>query len=222
MTLRVNNTWSNPLPVYGGVPQGSILGVMLFNISTDDLEDQDTDPRRLTYSTESEDSTGDGDPLSPSGESGLNPRAAAFIPAWGDPGAESHTDPELLVSTSSSDSSATARDRRLDPGAAAFVPVAQPGMVSDGSSAGTTSAATTLDPGAAVFQPYGTEGMGIGAARSGLGLGVLGPTGRGLDPEAEEFLPATTTRGLNPRAAIFTPAQESCMGESAPKNKHHG
>ena len=28
MTVRVNNTWSDPLPVYGGVPQGSILGVM--------------------------------------------------------------------------------------------------------------------------------------------------------------------------------------------------
>ena len=41
MSVRVKDTWSDPLPVYGGVPQGSILGVLLFNIATDDLEDED-------------------------------------------------------------------------------------------------------------------------------------------------------------------------------------
>ena len=39
VTVRVGKSWSAPRPVNGGVPQGSILGVFLFNASTDDLED---------------------------------------------------------------------------------------------------------------------------------------------------------------------------------------
>ena len=39
MSVRVDESWSNPLPVFGGVPQGSILGVFLFNATTDNLED---------------------------------------------------------------------------------------------------------------------------------------------------------------------------------------
>ena len=38
MTVRVGQSWSDPREVFGGAPQGSILGVMLFNCSTDDLE----------------------------------------------------------------------------------------------------------------------------------------------------------------------------------------
>jgi hypothetical protein len=36
--LRVEKEWSDPLPVTGGVPQGSFIGVFLFNMATDDLE----------------------------------------------------------------------------------------------------------------------------------------------------------------------------------------
>ena len=39
MSVRVSSTWSTPRAVTGGCPQGSILGVLLFNLITDDLED---------------------------------------------------------------------------------------------------------------------------------------------------------------------------------------
>ena len=37
--MRVGSTWSESRPATGGCPQGSILGVFLFNLTTDDLEE---------------------------------------------------------------------------------------------------------------------------------------------------------------------------------------
>ena len=39
MTVRVGESWSSPLEVNGGCPQGSVVGVQLFNATTDNLED---------------------------------------------------------------------------------------------------------------------------------------------------------------------------------------
>ena len=40
MTVRVGESWSDMREVMGGFPQGSVLGVLLFNCTIDDLEDQ--------------------------------------------------------------------------------------------------------------------------------------------------------------------------------------
>ena len=42
MTVRVNDVFSPFLPVHGGCPQGSLLGVMIFNVSIDDVEITET------------------------------------------------------------------------------------------------------------------------------------------------------------------------------------
>ena len=39
MRVKVDNHWSEEREVYGGGPQGSILGVILFNLTTEDLEE---------------------------------------------------------------------------------------------------------------------------------------------------------------------------------------
>ena len=49
MVVRINQEFSPPLPVFGGCPKGSLLGVFLFNISTDDVE---ISPPRLLEDTD--------------------------------------------------------------------------------------------------------------------------------------------------------------------------
>ena len=39
MSVKVGNQWSEPLAVSGGCPQGSLLGIILFNVMTEFLED---------------------------------------------------------------------------------------------------------------------------------------------------------------------------------------
>ena len=39
MSVRVGDSWSEPRDVTGGCPQGSILGVLLFNVTIEDLEE---------------------------------------------------------------------------------------------------------------------------------------------------------------------------------------
>ena len=38
MTVKIGNSFSAPKPVMGGIPQGSLLGVFLFNCSIDSFE----------------------------------------------------------------------------------------------------------------------------------------------------------------------------------------
>ena len=49
MTVKVGDSWSTPLDICGGCPQGSILGVLLFNVTTEDLEEnfENSEKRRL-------------------------------------------------------------------------------------------------------------------------------------------------------------------------------
>ena len=55
MTVRVGREWSTLREVHGGCPQGSILGVFLFNVTTDDLEEESayvSDPGRPELATD--------------------------------------------------------------------------------------------------------------------------------------------------------------------------
>ena len=60
MSVRVGNNWSLPLEVTGGCPQGSKLGVFIFNTTTDDLEDNFLLEERIRVGLEERTPTVDG------------------------------------------------------------------------------------------------------------------------------------------------------------------
>lgn len=85
MMVRVGETWSEPLDVTGGCPQGSLLGIILFNATTDNLE-QDSErreERRLgvvqNYPPESPSRPVQGCALPPEASS---PTTSVPIPEW--------------------------------------------------------------------------------------------------------------------------------------------
>ena len=84
MTVRVGECWSSPLPVTGGCPQGSVLGVKLFNTTTDNLEDDflHHEKTRLSLPTS---------PLSPSLPTPLFPNNNDF-----DTSTPVHSDSEVM------------------------------------------------------------------------------------------------------------------------------
>ena len=136
MLVRINATWSAPLLVYGGVPQGSILGVLLFNVSTDDLEDEEHDARCLVDSSTSPPSGGssEGDSLISSQTSGTT-HGGLPITLSQPPGESSPwSDSDLL--TSSTDTRSVTRsmsrspsepsDRLVDTANSTLNPLAEP------------------------------------------------------------------------------------------------
>ena len=146
LTVRVADAWSAPQPVFDGVPQGSILGVMLFNVFTDDLEDEETKTAALRYSGESS---------SQSATTKANPGAGVFIPS---------ASPGLIQSPSRRTSSASDTSERP--------PLPRSPDLSCLLSSSSSSPLSGLDPRAVAFSPSTTSITNL----SGSGNSFVQPT----------------------------------------------
>ena len=115
MSVRVGESWSEPRQVNGGVPQGSILGVFLFNATTDDIEgaeaggsgDEESDCLEVPTSSSEDDQTPSGPTSTPSGGQELLHDDWSPIP--GRPGRDSYG----LLASESNQRRARAAVRRI-------------------------------------------------------------------------------------------------------------
>ena len=90
MTVKVGQEWSEPLSVDGGCPQGSVLGVWLFNTTTDSLEDEFVQSERVRLGLES--------PTSPPIASVPLPTVSASMPLTSSPLVNADGMPQLEIS----------------------------------------------------------------------------------------------------------------------------
>ena len=220
MSVRVNSTWSEPLPVFGGVPQGSILGLLLFNIATDDLEDEENDDRVFIHSSGSSTPTSSHSSKSTGQSSDIQVRnlgsasqyssSSSGTDVWHSPGDDLSLSGRSPAATSPcSSSSSTANFWHSPPGS--------PG--GDLSLSGRSPAATSLCSSSSStddiwHSPPGSPGGGLSLP----GMAPVTPSRSTLNPFAPEFVPDGRRQHPTATCPVNVPCRESSppYGSSAP------